>query len=141
MLTKADLDMFKIGDPVLVLYPKEDKKYHGAYSAFYVKTYTDGKKCLVLWADGKFRLTTTVVHRRYIKMDDGRPAMEESHLRQYVNTRDRITQTLSSEAYASESEEEVRDSDSSGNSEKYTPSKRPKRQAFNRAKSVELKSN
>ena len=134
MLTKADLDMFKIGDPVLVLYPKEDKKYHGAYSAFYVKTYTDGKKCLVLWADGKFRHTTTVVHRRYIKMDDGRPAMEESHLRQYVNTRDRITQTLSSEAYASESEEEVRDSDSSGNSEKYTPSKRPKRQAFNRAR-------
>ena len=91
-------------------------------------------KCLVLWADGKFRHTTTVVHRRYIKRDDGRPAMEEINLRQYVNTRDRITQTLSSEAYASESEEEVRDSDSSGNSEKYTPSKRPKRQAFNRAR-------
>ena len=60
--------------------------------------------------------------------------MEENHLRQYVNTRDRITQTLSSEASASELNEEVGDSDSTRNSEKYTPSKRPKRQAFNRAR-------
>ena len=60
----------------------------------------------MLWADGKFRHTTTVVHRRYIKSDDGRPAMEESHLRQYVNTRDRITQTLCSEASASELDED-----------------------------------
>ena len=62
------------------------------------------------------------------------PPWKKNHLRQYVNTRDRITQTLSSEASASELDEEVGDSDSTRNSEKYTPSKRPKRQAFNRAR-------
>ena len=134
MLTRADPNMFKLGDAVLVLYPKEDTKYHGAYSAFYVKSYSGGKQCLVLWADGKFKHTTTVVHRRYIKSDDSRSAMEESNLRQHVYTRDRITQTLSSDSSTSESEKEVDDPDSTGESEKYTPSKRPKRQAFNRAR-------